>query len=467
MKRICIFVLIFAALLSFTACDGKKLFSDIFEPTASNAQTESTDGLSQLRADMKPPVIAVANFYFPELSEDFGIMDYLLDEYPQWVAEKDFIRDMPDERIVLTCGYDTWANLVCVVPYDPASTVTVKVVRILEEGTDRQENIVYSSKSGEPILLLADTSDYVTVSVEVIDSTGRGVTWVPYWDNANPIPEDGYYGHLVMEFTPYSEKSDYDRLLDAGWYVPDTSILANGWWQSDHGYALELYYDPGEAFDGMAYLSSVDESGEYTLEYMGNWVLIDGKLKLDVHDTNNGNVTIQGNFPVLTDPWGAGYLAIGRTDDGSAIPYFYDDQQTDELWPVSGNMEDPYDYAISQGWRLPELAELVDSNWQSYVGYALELMDDSVPGDNGGRAILYDVDEIGAYTESYSGSWHYEDGMLHLSLVPANGNGVFVDDSFPVLMLDGQLWIGRNSSGLGLPHFYSDMLADVLDQPKG
>jgi len=97
----------------------------------------------------------------------------------------------------------------------------------------------------------------------------------------------------------------------------------------------------------------------------------------------------------------------------------------------------------------------------------LDLMDDSVPGDNGGWATVYDVDEIGAYTQSYSGFWHYEDGMLHLSLVPINGNGVFVDDSFPVLMLDGQLWIGRNSSGLGLPHFYSDMLADILDQPKG
>ena len=36
-----------------------------------------------------------------------------------------------------------------------------------------------------------------------------------------------------------------------------------------------------------------------------------------------------------------------------------------------------------------------------------------------------------------------------------------------VLMLDGELWIGRNEYGIGLPHFYADTLADVLNQPKG
>jgi len=134
---------------------------------------------------------------------------------------------------------------------------------------------------------------------------------------------------------------------------------------------------------------------------------------------------------------------------------------------VTGNTESPYDYALSEGWQVPELSQLMDTFWLSWSGYALELADDSAPGDNGGWAKLYDVDEIGAYTESYSGYWQYEDGLLHLSLVPAKGNGVFVDDSFPVLMLDGELRIGRTSNGTGLPHFSSDMLMDTLEQPKG
>lgn len=136
-------------------------------------------------------------------------------------------------------------------------------------------------------------------------------------------------------------------------------------------------------------------------------------------------------------------------------------------WYTRTSGEDPYTYAISQGWRFPEFQELRNSFWLSHwCDYALELTEDSIPGDNGGWAAIYDVDEIGAYTQSYTGSWQYADGQLHLTLVPA-GNGYLVDDSFLVLMLDGELWIGRNAYGTGLPHFYADTLDDVLEQPKG
>jgi hypothetical protein len=132
-----------------------------------------------------------------------------------------------------------------------------------------------------------------------------------------------------------------------------------------------------------------------------------------------------------------------------------------------GDSISPFDYALSQGWQIPELWELADTFWLSDSDYALELMDDSVSGDNGGWAVLYDVGENGAYTKSYNGSWTYEDGMLHLSLVPLSDDGYFVDDSFPVLMQDGYLWIGRNAYGTGLPHFYADQQIDILEQPKG
>ena len=121
---------------------------------------------------------------------------------------------------------------------------------------------------------------------------------------------------------------------------------------------------------------------------------------------------------------------------------------------------------LSQGGRKPELEELADTFWLSIDSYGLELKDDSESGNNGGSAALYDVDEIGAYTHSYSGSWSYEDGLLHLSLAPVRG-GQPVEGSFPVLILDGELWISRTANGTGLPHFYSDTLADILEQPKG
>jgi hypothetical protein len=117
----------------------------------------------------------------------------------------------------------------------------------------------------------------------------------------------------------------------------------------------------------------------------------------------------------------------------------------------------------------PKLDELMNTGWQSETicTYAIDLMDDAVPGDNGGNVTVYDVDEDGAYTQSYSGSWDYADGMLHLTLIPKSGDGTFVDASFPVLILDGYLWIGRNDDGIALPYFHTDQQADTLEQPKG
>jgi hypothetical protein len=59
------------------------------------------------------------------------------------------------------------------------------------------------------------------------------------------------------------------------------------------------------------------------------------------------------------------------------------------------------------------------------------------------------------------------DGMLHLTLIPKSGDATFVDASFPVLILDGYLWIGRNDDGIALPYFHADQQADTLKQPKG
>ena len=130
--------------------------------------------------------------------------------------------------------------------------------------------------------------------------------------------------------------------------------------------------------------------------------------------------------------------------------------------------EDPYADALSQGWRAPELSELADTFWLSWLNcYALELMEDHDPANDGGWAMLYDMGAEGEYTLCHTGNWQYTDGQLRLTLDPVSGSGTFVDDSFPVLMLDGELRIERSSSGIGLPHFYADTLADVLTQPEG
>ena len=197
--------------------------------------------------------------------------------------------------------------------------------------------------------------------------------------------------------------------------------------------------------------------------------------------------TLCGNDEWVADvdyvgPWDTTYTVTLTADDvlikqnyylldGAptvSYEYFYRIGGGLEYGPDGDNAEDPYAYAISQGWGVPELSDLSDTLWLSqWNAYALELFEDSVPGNNGGWAMIYDVDDIGAYTESYSGSWTYTDGMLCLSLVPLHGDGFFVGDSFPVLILDRELRIGRTANGTGLPHFYADTLMDTLEQPMG
>ena len=259
------------------------------------------------------------------------------------------------------------------------------------------------------------------------DPTDMAGTWELIWTEVEGDRSEAEPGSHTIEIT-----TDYEGL----YWISYTDNERSGW----SYYNKELVVFPFALYDGCIndqWLGAVNYTGKNGTGY-------------DVTLLNYDTLLLQEEWVV---------------DGAPMVGYGYFRRVWDD-YPDYGT-ESPYDYAVSQGWRLPELEELVDSNWLSYIDYALDLMDDNVPGDNGGWATVYDVDEIGAYTESYSGSWRYEDGMLHLSLVPAKGNGVFVDDSFPVLMLDGQLWIGRNSSGFGLPHFYSDTLADILDQPKG
>ena len=471
MRRFCVCVVSVAMLLSLAACGVKMPSVGETAPSSSESTDttqlpEATDALSELRGDMKPPVMAVADLGFPKLSENFEIMDYLLDEFPKWMGEHDFIGKIPEERIIVTCGYDTWANLLCIVPKDPQSTVCVEVTQTMEAEPYSKSDVVYRSESGEPILLLANVTEDTSVQVTITDSEGKGISWVPYWETYSTIPEDDYYGHQVMYFSPESEKTMYERYLADGWVLPGEDFLTYHYLSSDSGYDLELYYSPEDNFAGFAHIYENDGYGEVTLTYSGKWALEDGNLRLDmVHEENSSRV-IQDVFSVLTDAYGAGFLCVFRTEEGTGLPQFADAMEYDELTP-SGDALYSYEYALYQGWQPPLIDELINSSWISSYNYMLHLTDDLVPGDQAGEAFIYELGEDREYIKSHAGSWQYEDGMIHLFLVPENDNGVFVNDSYPVLTMNEELWIGRSENGLVLPHFPLDLDRDVLIKSVG
>ena len=323
-----------------------------------------------------------------------------------------------------------------------------------------------------------------------------------YPDAAWELTHEGDYAVLSIDFREFAGVLRYNLLyhevyeelyvamdvvqedMNVGWEplyrslrrsdAPEPTELIGSWelaWTEVEG-------DRSDEEQGTRWIEIYSAAAGDLLMSYGSWEFPDNDfynelLMLDMREmySNCGNDEWVADVDYV-GPWDTTYTVTLTADDilikqnyflldgAPSVSYEY-------FRRVMGNTESPYDYALSEGWHVPELSQLMDTFWLSWSGYALELADDSVPGDNGGWAKLYDVDEIGAYTESYSGYWQYEDGMLHLSLVPAKGNGVFVDDSFPVLMLDGELRIGRTSNGTGLPHFSSDMLMDTLEQPKG
>ena len=455
-----------AAMLALCACSRGEPAATASQTTAP-ALVQNGDALSALREQMLPPVVAVADFGCPSLSGEFEIMDYLLEEYPSWMAAHSFIREMPQQQIVRTCTYDVRAQLLCIVPKDPAAAVSVEVTRSVDEAPYSRTDVAYRSESGEPILLLAELSETVSISVTVIGSDGRGVSWIPDADIHTAIPADTYSGALVMDFSPESEKTPYRDSLDAGWTAPEEAFLTDHYFHSDYGYGLELLYTPAEDYAGTAAIYERSESGTFEMTYSGHWQIAAGKLLLDMAADYDSSLHFRETFPILRHPDGGDTWRIFRTEEGAALPQFYEDMSADDVTDFHSGPLSPYDSAIFQGWQIPVLEDLMDSFRFSDSGYTLELTEDAVPGDNAGIASICDVSEDGAYIQSYSGTWDYTGGMLHLSLVPLHGDGYLVDDSFPVLVMDEALWIGRNADGTGLPHFYPEQLADILTPIAG
>ena len=456
MKRFFSCLLMIAILISFAAC-GKQQ-----EPPAETEAVTESQALLNLRAGMKLPVIAEASFGFPVVTEDFDIKEYLWEEYPKWMASHDFVADIEEDRIISTCETGEQGNLVCVVPYDPAATICVTVTYYLTVHPYEKTEEVYRTETGEPILLLASVSNEAIVSVEVTDSEGRGVSWQPYWGTETALLKEDYPGALAMSFTPKPEKTIYHEYLGYGWSIPDDSFLTDHFLQSSYGYQIQLTYHPEEDYDGESLIYETDDTGVYKVTYQGNWKYQDGKLELDMKNIEDSTLVIQDAFPLLADPYTGETITIFRTEDGVGLPQFFRGIEYDELSIYVNYSDTAYDYALGNGWREPKIEEMTDSFWRCY-NYALELREDAVPGDGCGEAAIYEVDENGAYTQKYSGYWAYQNSLLYLSLLPKSDDGFYIDDTFPVLMGDNQLWLGRSETGGALPYF-TEELYDIFDR---
>ncbi len=92
-----------------------------------------------------------------------------------------FVAEIPESRQVAHQG-GGW-ELYCIVPTDPEASVVVSKWVIDESNnfTGSAGDILYKSKSGEPILIYGNFSDIMpNLNVLVMDKTGTSLQWQPF-----------------------------------------------------------------------------------------------------------------------------------------------------------------------------------------------------------------------------------------------------------------------------------------------
>lgn len=203
--------------------------------------TESSAGyasLNSLRQTMveTPQLFAVAGFGFhntidSDLPVDpFEVMRSLA---PGLCDDLPFLLEIPEGRIIGKEG-----ELYCIVPLDTDARVTVSQGAWSES---RQEyiydNSIFTSESGEPILLFCNTAGWEPDTKVQISGPSGDVTWYPQLDDnrcAMPLLDDNWE-KLFSDFSPYREllAANYASMkenMDWDGVLPTKEVLIGKAW---------------------------------------------------------------------------------------------------------------------------------------------------------------------------------------------------------------------------------------------
>lgn len=212
----------------------------------------------------------------------------ILEEQKELMEWYPFVAEIPAERIVETDGYD----LYCIVPASLDYSVKVEEIS-LPEGTEAWEpiigEIIYESKTGEPILLKCNESDIFTnVLVTITTPDGKEKKISPYlslMDGSLAGINEDESELTALDFSRYEMNLDafytFDEMVEGEWtafnYYDDetTYIMSLDFFYNDYEQkCVEFWYgledsDIDEIFVGTVYENYDDEGnwdGGYTLD---------------------------------------------------------------------------------------------------------------------------------------------------------------------------------------------------------
>ena len=198
-----------------------------------------------------PQLFAVAYFgYHDTIDSDLPVDPCeVMGEYaPQLCADLPFLLDIPQERIIGEYG-----ELYCIVPLDENATVAVSKGSWDEQSEQYlYEESLYFSESGEPILLLCNSSGWEPDTQIYISGPSGGTFWYPQLDdNLCVMPlRNEHWDSLFFDFSPYREMlvRDY-REMEGEWVKPTeeflvgTTWLWEGWTKDSREVSYEVTFD--------------------------------------------------------------------------------------------------------------------------------------------------------------------------------------------------------------------------------
>ena len=313
-------------------CEGTKmaahsLLADftIYEDLSQVDTAGADAALEALRADLTEPALAVAYLgdWDPNVSKYYK--DHIQEIYPGFWAANDYLSST-------VVSYGNYGGIYCVVPRSEEMTVSVNLVS-REGGYPYAFEAKFCEKQpGTPFYVLTEYTDDTMLEVVITDTDGQTLRWYPLWSETHADTEFIEPSGRLADFTPPSERTLRQERMAEGWRIPELDELEGRFWISySYPYGLDLL---GE---NHAAIYDVNPDGSFDQAYDGLWSYSDGYLYLEMAPcigTDNGHFICA--VPILLDPWGYGDLWLGRGEDGSALPYFPEHVDADELMPTVG-----------------------------------------------------------------------------------------------------------------------------------
>lgn len=270
-KLLCAIALSLCLLLS-TGCEK--------EPVEQTPESEpivlcSVDDIRQAM-DGTSQTFAAAYFGYTYKDNLQQLFEHIKSRAPMMCQTMPFILEIPQKNVV----GEYHGEVYCIVPTDPAASVTVNRAVIDENGLPEYTETLFSSENGAPILLACNDSGFdPDTQVIITDSNGTETFWYPKLNDYHFIDplwsEAG--DDLLWDFTSYSEAlaADYANMQKEGWSLPEKEDLVGKAW----GHEITLSDGRREtcliSFDkNAAYVRWNEGVGEEDHEYIeAEWVL--------------------------------------------------------------------------------------------------------------------------------------------------------------------------------------------------